>query len=129
AFGSVNAARELAGVGVLRRRWTREAVVAAVRERGARPIADVLSYACIRYFGSTRAAREAAGMRPLRTRWSRDRVVAALRESRSPLPATLMWACRSYFGSVAAARNASAQTHHTVTANVAEGALRPRSKM
>lgn len=63
-FGSVNAAREAAGVPVRQRSWTKQMVIAELRanwrNRGVDD--DAVSRACDRYFGGVVAARRAAGL-------------------------------------------------------------------
>lgn len=68
-FGSVTAARQAAGVPVLRRRqWTKETLVREIQKHGGLPVA--LFRAIKRFFGSTQAARQAAGV-PVRGRGGR----------------------------------------------------------
>lgn len=88
-FGSWNAARQAAGWPPLRREWTPQTVLAAIRERHARglPLTMIkrddrgLEAAARERFGSWPEAVRAAGLQPKRRRsWDRQRVLAALRD-------------------------------------------------
>jgi hypothetical protein len=112
-FGDVANARRVAGVPEVRRKWTREAILQALREhhhrrrRGA-PLALVI--ACRRYFGSIELARRAAGLPVLRRRWTKQAIVAELRQKWRDRPlkdGALAHACVREFGGVPAARRAA----------------------
>ena len=82
-FGSVVAAREAAGLPQLRREWTDEAVLQAIRERGRGKRDGTLISLAQRRFGSWRAALEAAGVAPrTRARWTENDIRAALERRR-----------------------------------------------
>jgi hypothetical protein len=85
-------------------KWTKRAVIAALREnpdQGARP---ALSLAAQKLFGSVGAAREAARLRPLRTEWSEQRVIDEIRALKPGVrDATLISQAQNRFGSWRAA--------------------------
>jgi len=80
-FGSVIAAREAAGLPLLRTVWTDERVLDEIRALGGeKPSVSLVSIAQWR-FGSWRAALDAAGVpAKLRPRWEPATIAAALRE-------------------------------------------------
>jgi hypothetical protein len=112
-FGDVANARRVAGVPEVRRRWTREAILQALREhhhRGGRGVPYALVMRCRRYFGGVEIARRAAGLPTLRRRWTKQAIIAELRRKwrdRQIKDGALAHACVREFGSVPAARRAA----------------------
>jgi hypothetical protein len=114
-FGGVTAARAAAGRPFVRAVWSKERVIAALRERAARGeygIDKPLMSACTTLFGTVKAARMAAGTPSSRPRvWSKERVIGALREHAArgeyALDPKFKAACHHLFGSIKAARMAA----------------------
>jgi hypothetical protein len=148
AFGSLVAARALAGVSTRRevaraateagvdtakreawRRWTREQVIAKLQAWSAAggPLRLELSRACAQQFGSVGKAVAAAKV-PVRTAaWTPQRVRKALRApGGEPLDPGLVAACIDHFGSVTAARAAAVQRSWSKAKVIAELQARAR---
>lgn len=114
-FGSIATARTAAGVPpIVRGVWTKERVIAALREataRGTGTLSTALYGACMHHFGGTAAARSAAGVPPAKKVWTKERVITALREAAargdSTIDKNLRYGCVRVFGGVAAARRAA----------------------
>ncbi len=108
-FGSLNAAREAAGLQVLTRRWSKSTIVAAIRALAGSSISsagDAFRAACRHHFGSVAAAYKAARAQPAHRTWSPDVIVRALRawsRRRGPMPEDLPRAAKRHFGSLNAA--------------------------
>lgn len=129
-FGGVVAARAAANVSVARRLWSRERVIAELRDVAARDgaLGANLRYACLQLFDSIMdaclAADIPAAARVLRSRtqWTSSRVIEEIRNrARSgnmSMSRSLRAACQYRFGSVdAACRAADAEMHVCLSAD------------
>ena len=139
AFGSLVAARALAGVSTRKeleaaraepaaqrerwRGWTRAQVIAKLQVWSARggPMRRELSAACAAQFGSVTKAVAAAEVSVRAVVWTPQRIRKALRVAGvEPLDPGLVAACIDHFGSVTAARAAAVQRSWTKAMVIAE---------
>lgn len=108
--GSVVKARELARIPGPSPYWTKERVLAALRDRSrtGEPIDAKLKGGARLCFGGLREAYAAAGLEPAHRLWTRGALLEELRAAGSGgVPRAVAHGCRQMFGSVAAARAAA----------------------
>jgi hypothetical protein len=114
----------------LQTKWTRKAVIAALRTSPDEPPRGAVGAAAIKFFGSMSAAREAARVPILRTAWTDERVLEEIRNlDRSVRPSgTLLSIAQRRFGTWRAALEAAGiepQTRQWDASSIAE-ALKQR---
>ena len=143
AFGSLVAARALAGVPTRKEReaarvasgakrargWTRAQVIAKLQAWSAAggPMPRGLAAACVAQLGSVAKAVAAAEISVQAVAWTPQRIRKALRgPGADPLDPGLVAACIDHFGSVTAARTSAAQRTWTQATVIAELQARAR---
>ncbi len=109
-FRSLSAARQEAGLPVLKKSWTKASILQELRtHQGAVSRNASLAEACRQHFGSIERAYGAAGIRPAhqKIRWSQSLVRDQLRRwddaGRGPMSTRLIYAARLHYDTVEAA--------------------------